>query len=139
MPLWEAGVPQHSGRVQRPSLFQGTQWPVNDSSLYLPESSLAWVVAFSTSQGDDLHDLNRGWHLVRLKNLVRRYCREGRVSALARSLASQYCRTADLAVVFTCNLVGWKVSQVAGWGSSYCRQSCLSFQNQEREEGSAAE
>ena len=64
VPLWEAGVPQHPGRVHKPSLFQGTQWPVNASSLYLPESSLACVVAFSTSQGEDLHALNRGWHLV---------------------------------------------------------------------------
>ena len=77
VPLWEADVPQHSGRVQRPSLLPGTQWPVSDSSLYLPESSLAWVVAFSTSQGDDLHALNRGWNLVSTRYLDLRYCRGG--------------------------------------------------------------
>ena len=90
VPLWEADVLQHSGRVQKPSLFQGTQWPVSASSLYLPESSLACVVAFSTSQGDDLHDLNRGWHLVNPRYLVLRYSREESESALVRSFSSQY-------------------------------------------------
>ena len=139
VPLCEAGVPQHSGKVHSPSLFHGTQWPESASTLYLPDRRRACVVAFSTSQGEDPHDLNRGWHLVRPKNLVFKYCREERESALVRNLASQYWRTADLAVILTCSLVGWEVSQVAGWGSPYCRQSCLSFQNQEREEGSAEE
>ena len=60
VPSWEAEDPQQSGREQSPSLFQGTQCLVSDSSLYLPDSSLACVVAFSTSHGEDPQDLKRG-------------------------------------------------------------------------------
>ena len=49
VPLWLAKEPQHDGREQKPSLFQGTQCPDRASTLYLPDNSLAWVVAFSTS------------------------------------------------------------------------------------------
>ena len=45
VPSWEAEDPQQSGREQSPSLFQGTQCLVSDSSLYIPDSSLACVVA----------------------------------------------------------------------------------------------
>ena len=84
-PLCQSRVLQHSGRVQRPSLFPGTQWPVRASTLNLPERSLAWVVPFSTSQGEEPQDLKMGWHLDRPMYLVLRYWREVRESALVLS------------------------------------------------------
>ena len=53
VPLWLSSEPQHDGKEQKPSLFHGTQCPDRASTLYLPDSSLAWVVAFSTSQGEE--------------------------------------------------------------------------------------
>ena len=53
VPLCLASEPQHDGKEQKPSLFHGTQCPDRASTLYLPDRSLAWVVAFSTSQGED--------------------------------------------------------------------------------------
>ena len=75
-------MPQHIGKEQFLPLFQGTQWPLRESTLCLPDSRQSWLVAFSTSQGEDSQDLNMGWHLVRPKNLVLRYCKEWRMSAL---------------------------------------------------------
>ena len=49
--------------LQCPCLFQGSQWQVRDSILYLPDNRRATIVAFSTSHGDDPHSLNMGWHL----------------------------------------------------------------------------
>jgi len=43
------------------------EWQSTDSTLYLPEN---WEVAFSTSQGEDAHDMTIGRHLVRLMYLV---------------------------------------------------------------------
>ena len=60
VPSWEAEVPQHSGREKSPSLFHGTQCLVSDSTLYLPDSSLACVMAFSTCHGEDPQDLKSG-------------------------------------------------------------------------------
>ena len=60
VPLCEASVCQHSGRVHSPSLFQGVQCPDRASTLYLPESSLAWEVAFSTSQGEEPQEVKIG-------------------------------------------------------------------------------
>jgi hypothetical protein len=53
VPLWLVSLPQHAGKEHQPSLFQVTQCPVRASTLYLPDIILAWVVAFSTSQGDE--------------------------------------------------------------------------------------
>ena len=53
----EAGVPQQSGRVHKPSFLPGVQWPDRASSLYLPDKTLAWVTAFSTSLGEDTQDV----------------------------------------------------------------------------------
>ena len=64
VPLWDWSVFQQPGSVHRPPLFHGVQWPERASTLYLPDSSLAWVVAFSTSQGEEPQVVNRGWHLV---------------------------------------------------------------------------
>ena len=60
VPLWDCSVLQHSGREHIPSLFQGTQWPVRASTLNRPDRILACVVAFSSSHGEDLQDLNNG-------------------------------------------------------------------------------
>ena len=60
LPLCSWSVLQHSGREHIPSLFQGTQWPDRASTLYLPERSLAWVVAFSVSHGELPQDQNKG-------------------------------------------------------------------------------
>ena len=62
--LWACTVLQHSGRVHRPSLFQGVQWPDRASTLYLPERRRAWHEAFSTSRGELPHKLNIGWQVV---------------------------------------------------------------------------
>ena len=111
-PLCQSGVLQHSGRVQRPSLFPGTQWPVRASTLNLPERSLAWVVPFSTSQGEEPQDLKMGWHLDRPRYLVLRYWRELRVSALVLSWSSQYSVTAALTLDLTSCLEGLLLSQL---------------------------
>ena len=81
VPLWALSDPQHSGSVHMPSLFQGTQCPERASTLYLPDKNLAWVVAFSSSHAEDPQVKKMGWHLVRPKYSVLRYCKEGRVSA----------------------------------------------------------
>ena len=60
VPLCSLSVLQHSGREHIPSLFPGTQWPDRASTRYLPERSLAWVVAFSVSHGEEPQDQNRG-------------------------------------------------------------------------------
>ena len=60
VPLCPLSVFQHSGREHIPSLFPGIQWPDRASTRYLPERSLAWVVAFSVSHGEDPQDQNRG-------------------------------------------------------------------------------
>ena len=60
VPLWATSDCQHPGREHIPSLFQGIQWPDRASTLYLPERSLAWVVAFSDSHGEEPHDQNMG-------------------------------------------------------------------------------
>ena len=78
VPLWEASVPQHSGRVHSPSLFQGVQCPDKASTLYLPDIILAWVVAFSTSQGEEPQDVKIGWHFVSPKYSGLKYLREER-------------------------------------------------------------
>ena len=119
VPLWEAVVPQQPGRVQFASLFQGTQCPVRASTLYLPDKSLAWVVAFSTSIGDTPQVLNIGWHLVSPRKPFLRYLREVRESAWSLNLANQYCLTAALASCFTWSLVGLVVSHDDGWGRTY--------------------
>ena len=106
VPGWESGVLQQSGSVHIPSLFPGVQCPVSASILYLPERILAWVVAFSTSQGDEPHSLKIGWHLVKPINLVFMYCRDMRESACDLSMASQYCRMAVLEMDLTCSFVG---------------------------------
>ena len=139
MPAWwksgrATGVFQHSGRVQRPSLFRGTntKCPVNASSLYLPESSLACVVAFSTSQDDDPHDLKRGWYLVNPGTWS-----EGTAGmrgslpgtrVFSTNTGQQLPWWRDL----TCSLVGQEESQVAGWGRAYC--SPLNLQNKDLQE-----
>ena len=64
VPLWECSVFQQPGREHRPPLFHGVQCPERASTLYLPDSSLAWVVAFSTSQGEEPQVVKIGWHLV---------------------------------------------------------------------------
>jgi hypothetical protein len=134
VPLWEASVPQHAGKEHIPPLFHGTQCPESASTLYLPDKSLAWLVAFSTSQGEEPHVLNMGWHLVSPRKPVFRYRRDERELALALSSASQNSKTAVLAMVFTCSLVGCEDNQAAGCGSPYWRQSCLNLQNQDLEE-----
>ena len=60
VPLWDWSVLQHSGREHIPSLFQGTQWPVRASTLKRPDRILACVLAFSSSHGEDLQNLNKG-------------------------------------------------------------------------------
>ena len=55
VPLWAFVVIQHCGSVHMPSLFQGTQWPDRESTLYLPERSLPCVTAFSVSHGEEPH------------------------------------------------------------------------------------
>ena len=60
VPLWHLVVAQQSGRMHMPSLFQGVQCPDTASTLYLPDKSLAWVVALSTSHGEDPQDVKRG-------------------------------------------------------------------------------
>ena len=55
VPLWAFVVNQHCGSVHMPSLFQGTQWPDRESTLYLPERSLPCVTAFSVSHGEEPH------------------------------------------------------------------------------------
>ena len=47
-----------------PSLLDGSQYRVNASLLYLPDSGWAAIIAFSTSLGDDLQSLNTGRHFV---------------------------------------------------------------------------
>jgi len=135
--LLDTGVPQHIGKEQFPPLFQGTQWPLSDSTLYLPDSRRAWVVAFSTSQGEDPQELKMAWHLVRPKNLVLRYCKEWRMSAWALNFSNQNWITAALTIDFTWSLEGWVESHLAGWGSPYWRERSLSLQNQDFEEGFA--
>ena len=139
VPLCAALLPQQSGSVHSPSLFQGTQCPVRDSTLYLPDKSLAWVVAFSTSLGEAPQVQNRGWHLTSPRKPVLRYLREVRESAWTLSLTNQYCLTAALASCFTWSLDGLVVSQEEGWGREYIRQICLNFQNQDLEEEDAEE
>ena len=53
VPLCDCSVFQQSGREHMPSLFHGVQCPLRASTLYLPEMSLAWVVAFSARGGED--------------------------------------------------------------------------------------
>ena len=89
------------------------------------------MVAFSNSQGEEPHDQYRGWHLVRPRNWVFRYCREDRDSAFSLSLTSQYCSTAALTKDLKCSFLGGESSHVMGWGSSYWRQSILNLQNQD--------
>ena len=92
VPLWAWSESQQSVSTHIPPLFHGTQWPMSASTLNLPERSLAWVVAFSTSQGEEEQVLNRGWHLVRLRKPVLRYLRylkEERELALDLSLSCQ--------------------------------------------------
>ena len=60
VPLWATSDCQHQDREHMPSLFHGVQWPDKASSLYLPETSLAWVVAFSASHGEEPQDQNIG-------------------------------------------------------------------------------
>ena len=55
VPSRALGVIQHCGSVHMPSLFQGTQWPDRESTLYLPERSLPCVTAFSVSHGEEPH------------------------------------------------------------------------------------
>ena len=114
VPLWLCSVSQHSGKEHSPPLFHVTQLPVSASTRNLPERILAWDVAFSTSQGDEEQVLNSGWHLVKPRNSVLRYCREESVLALTLNLSSQNWRTADLAIVLTWSLVGWEDSQATG-------------------------
>ena len=64
VPLWERFVFQQPGRKHRPPLLHGVQCPERASTLYLPDSCLAWVVAFLTSQGEEPQVVNKGWHLV---------------------------------------------------------------------------
>ena len=134
VPLWDCSVFQHSGKVHMPPLFHGVQCPLRASTLYLPERSLAWVVAFSTSQGFEPEVVKMGWHLSSPRYSVFRYFREVSVLALALSIASQYCTTAALAMLLTCCLVGCDVSHVRGWGSPYWRQRFLILQNHDFEE-----
>ena len=79
--LREAGVSQHSVKVHNTLVFQGTQWPVRNSSLNLSDRSLAWVVAFSTHHGLALQDLNMVWQAVRPRNSVLSYFREESAAA----------------------------------------------------------
>ena len=109
------------------------------STLYLPDKSLAWVVAFSTSIGDTPQVLNIGWHLVSPRKPFLRYLREVRESAWSLNLANQYCLTAALASCFTWSLDGLVVSHDEGWGRAYIRQICLNFQNQDLEKEDAEE
>ena len=76
------------------------------STLHRPDRILACVVALSSSHGEDLQDLNIGWHFVRPRNLVLRYCREGRVSALDLILARVCWRTDALVIDLTWDLLG---------------------------------
>ena len=133
VPLWEASVPQHSGRVHSPSLLAGVQCPDRASTLYLPEISLAWEVAFSTSQGEEPHDVKIGWHLVSPRYSILKYLREERELALVLRVPSQYSKTPAFAAFFTCSLVGLEDSQYMGWGRPYCRHSFLILQNQDLE------
>ena len=132
--LREAGVSQHSVKVHNTLVFQGTQWPVRNSSLNLPDRSLAWVVAFSTHHGLALQDLNMVWQAVIPRNSVLRYFREERAAAWDLNLFTHYFRTADLHILLTFILVGCEVSHAEG-----CRQSCPTLQNQDLEEEDAGE
>ena len=134
VPLWEANVPQQLGREHKPSLFPGVQWPVRPSSLNLPDRRRAWVMAFSTSHGEDRHDRKIGWHLVSPKYSDLKYLREGRESAWHRSLSNQYLMTALVVILLTSDLEGLVWSQEDGWGSSYWRHNCLILQNQDLED-----
>ena len=91
VPLWEASVPQHWGRVHSPSLLPGVQCPDRASILYLPEISLAWDVAFSTSQGEEPHDVKIGWHLVSPRYSILKYLREERELALVLMVPRTKC------------------------------------------------
>ena len=73
VPLWAPTDLQQSGKEHIPSLFPGVQCADRDSTLYLPERNLAWVVTFSSSQGEDPHVQKMAWHLVRPKYSVLRY------------------------------------------------------------------
>ena len=61
VPLWDTSVLQHPGREHNPFLFHGTQCPDRASTLYLPDKSLDWVVAFSISQGKEPQVVRIGW------------------------------------------------------------------------------
>ena len=60
-------------------------------------------------------------------------------SVLVPNLSSQHSRTADLALVLTCILVGCEDSHTEGWGRSYCRQRFFTFQNQDFGQGTDEE
>jgi hypothetical protein len=84
-------VPQHVGKEHNPVLFHGTQCPDRAFALYLLVKSLAWVVAFSTSQEEDPQVVKIGWHLVKPRYSVFRYLRDEREEAWVLNIASQYC------------------------------------------------
>ena len=58
VPFWALSVIKDCGNVHIPNLFQATHWPDRASTLYLPKRSLALVIAFSVSHGDDPHVQN---------------------------------------------------------------------------------
>ena len=89
VPSCATAVFQQSGKEHIPSLFHGTQSLVNDSSLYLPDSNCACVVALSTSQGEDPHVQKIGWHLDKPRNLDFIYLSEISPSAFNLSFSSQ--------------------------------------------------
>ena len=90
VPLWDSSVLQQLGKEHNPPLFHGTQCPDRASTLYLPDNNLAWVVAFSTSQGEEPQVVKMEWHFVSPMYSVFRYLREERELACVLSIASQY-------------------------------------------------
>ena len=118
---------QHMWSVHNPPLL---------TELDLPDRSLAWAVPFSPSHGNEPQDQEIGCGLEALRYLVLRYWREERVSALH---LEQYWCTSAFVTLFTWCSEGLEESQVKGWGTPYCRQICLSFQNHDLDEDRAEE
>ena len=116
VPLCVSSDSQHSGKEHKPCLFQGTQWPDKASTLYLPERSLACVVAFSDSHGEEPQDQKIGWHLVRPMHPTLRYLRDESLSAFSLRIASQCISTADLTIVLALIFEGGDWSHSDGWG-----------------------
>ena len=124
------GRPVQPGTLHSPELSPD-QCLLNQQVLYLPLNILAWTVAFLTSYGELLAEVQMGWGFLRDMKFDRKWTNEERLAACSLSFTFHQSVTLFLTRLFNCSFVGGFWTSCTWWGREYCTESYKTWQNQE--------